>query len=124
MVGPSAHVDTFTREHLPPESSWPDFNYSGFDYPERINVGVELTDRMVERGLVAETPLNHPVRQLGGHVDPLRVVEAVVEELRPLPRRRHVIAREGVEMSRGPKHHCPPKVCRAITIFCTSEAPS
>jgi len=57
MLGPSAHVDTFTREHLPPESSWPDFNYSGFDYPERINVGVELTDRMVERGFGDKTAL-------------------------------------------------------------------
>ena len=57
MLGPSAHVDTFARDHLPPEDSWPKFNYSGFDYPERINVGVELTDRMVERGFGDKTAL-------------------------------------------------------------------
>jgi len=50
MLGPSAHTDTFTRDNLPPRDQWPEFLLSGFDYPERLNIGVELTDRMVERG--------------------------------------------------------------------------
>ncbi len=50
MLGPSAHIDTFTRDNLPPLDQWPDFLLNGFDYPERINVGVELTDAMVEKG--------------------------------------------------------------------------
>ncbi|WP_239521057.1 AMP-binding protein [Pseudooceanicola aestuarii] len=49
-LGPSAHVDTFTRDNLPPPDQWPDFQLGGFDYPEHLNVGVELTDAMVERG--------------------------------------------------------------------------
>ncbi|MGR3364330.1 MAG: AMP-binding protein [Maritimibacter harenae] len=50
VLGPSAHVDTFTRDNLPPLDQWPDFLLDGFDYPDHINVGVELTDAMVERG--------------------------------------------------------------------------
>ncbi|NBN62576.1 AMP-binding protein [Pannonibacter tanglangensis] len=50
-LGPSAHVDTFTRDNLPPAEMWPDILLDGFDYPDYINVGVELTDRLVEKGL-------------------------------------------------------------------------
>jgi 2-aminobenzoate-CoA ligase len=50
MLGSSAHTDTFTRDNLPPQSEWPAFLLDGFDYPDYLNVGVELTDRMVERG--------------------------------------------------------------------------
>jgi 2-aminobenzoate-CoA ligase len=57
MLGPSAHVDTFTRDRLPPESQWPDFLLDGFDYPERLNAGVELTDRLVEKGFGDHTAL-------------------------------------------------------------------
>ncbi|MEM9470544.1 MAG: AMP-binding protein [Pseudomonadota bacterium] len=47
---PSAHVDTFSRDNLPPREQWPEFLLDGFDYPEHLNVAVELTDRMVEQG--------------------------------------------------------------------------
>lgn len=57
MLGPSAHLDTFTRDNLPPEDQWPDFLLDGFDYPDRINAGVELTDRLVARGLGDHTAL-------------------------------------------------------------------
>ncbi|HEU4986691.1 MAG TPA: AMP-binding protein [Rhizobiaceae bacterium] len=50
MLGPSAHIDTFARDNLPPQDQWPDFLLEGFDYPEYLNAAVELTDRMVERG--------------------------------------------------------------------------
>jgi len=45
-------VDTFTRDHLPPFEQWPDLllDRPEFQYPEHLNVAVELTDRMVERG--------------------------------------------------------------------------
>lgn len=51
-LGPSAHVDTFTRDSLPPFDQWPDLllNRPEFQYPERLNAAVELTDRMVEKG--------------------------------------------------------------------------
>jgi 2-aminobenzoate-CoA ligase len=57
MLGPSAHVDTFTRDNLPPWDQWPDFLLDGFDYPERLNAAVELTDRLVERGFGDHTAL-------------------------------------------------------------------
>jgi 2-aminobenzoate-CoA ligase len=51
-LGPSAHVDTFARDNLPPFEQWPDLllDRPEFQYPARLNVAVELTDRMVERG--------------------------------------------------------------------------
>jgi 2-aminobenzoate-CoA ligase len=50
MLGPTAHIDTFTRENLPPREQWPDRLLTSFDYPEELNAAVELTDRVVERG--------------------------------------------------------------------------
>jgi len=47
---PSAHVDTFSRDNLPPSDQWPDFLLDGFDYPDHLNAAVELTDRMVDQG--------------------------------------------------------------------------
>ena len=51
-LGSSAHVDTFARDHLPPFEQWPNLllDRPEFQYPERLNAAVELTDRMVERG--------------------------------------------------------------------------
>ncbi len=46
----SGHIDTFARDNLPPHDQWPDFLLDGFDYPEKLNIGVELTDKMVEKG--------------------------------------------------------------------------
>ncbi len=57
MLGPSGHVDTFTRDNLPPTDQWPDIDLTGFSYPEYMNAGVELTDRMVERGFGDHTAL-------------------------------------------------------------------
>jgi 2-aminobenzoate-CoA ligase len=57
MLGPSAHIDTFSRDNLPPEAERPDFLLAGFDYPERLNVAVELTDRMVQKGFGDNTAL-------------------------------------------------------------------
>ena len=57
MLGPSAHTDTFTRDNLPPKEQWPDFLLEGFEYSEYINAGVELTDRLVEKGLGDHTAL-------------------------------------------------------------------
>ncbi|WP_309083044.1 AMP-binding protein [Chelativorans sp.] len=57
MLGPSAHIDTFTRDNLPPPEEWPDFLLDGFQYPEYLNAAVELTDRMVEQGFGDRTAL-------------------------------------------------------------------
>jgi len=57
MLGPSAHTDTFARDKLPPPEQWPDFLLDGFNYPERLNAAVELTDRMVDTGFADRTAL-------------------------------------------------------------------
>lgn len=49
-LGPTGHTDSFTRDRLPPAADWPEINLAGFDYPDWLNAGVELTDRMVEKG--------------------------------------------------------------------------
>lgn len=56
-LGPTGHLDTFARDHLPPPDQWPELLLDGFDYPEWLNAGVELTDRMVERGFGDHTAL-------------------------------------------------------------------
>ena len=50
MLRPSAHTDSFARDNLPDPATWPDLLLDGFDYPDRLNAAVELTDRMVARG--------------------------------------------------------------------------
>ncbi len=50
MLSASAHTDTFARDNLPPADQWPDFKLDGFDYPDRLNAAVELTDAMVAKG--------------------------------------------------------------------------
>ncbi|MFC7050033.1 benzoate-CoA ligase family protein [Emcibacter nanhaiensis] len=50
QLGPSGHEDTFARDNLPPPDQQPEFLLDGFTYPEWLNAGVELTDRMVEKG--------------------------------------------------------------------------
>ena len=57
MLGPTAHTDTFSRDGLPPEDQWPDFCLDGFNYPDHLNAGWELTDSMVEKGFGDHTAL-------------------------------------------------------------------
>ncbi|HEV3429546.1 MAG TPA: AMP-binding protein [Paraburkholderia sp.] len=49
---PTAHVDTFARDHLPPESQWPVLLLDNADvaYPERVNCAAELLDEAIEHG--------------------------------------------------------------------------
>ena len=46
----SGHVDTFSSDNLPPKHQWPELNANQYAYPQQLNVAVELTDNMVERG--------------------------------------------------------------------------
>ena len=43
---PSAHLDTFARDHLPPAELWPtiEFTTEALQYPERLNAATELID--------------------------------------------------------------------------------
>ena len=57
MLAQTAHTDTFTRDNLPQSDLWPDFLLDGFDYPDRLNAAVELTDAMVAKGFGDHTAL-------------------------------------------------------------------
>lgn len=57
MLGPTGHVDTFARDRLPAPEDWPEIRLERFDYPEWLNVGVELTDAMVAKGFGDNTAL-------------------------------------------------------------------
>ncbi|MGW2563566.1 AMP-binding protein [Streptomyces sp. NPDC001514] len=48
---PSAHRDTFARDHLPPAEQWPRLllDLPELRYPERLNCGAELLDATIER---------------------------------------------------------------------------
>jgi 2-aminobenzoate-CoA ligase len=56
-LSPSAHVDSFAREHLPPGDQWPEFLFDlpGLQYPARLNCVNELLDRHVAQGRGART---------------------------------------------------------------------
>ncbi len=94
MLGPTAHTDTFTRDNLPPEESWPEFRLDGFDYPDYINAGVELTDRMVERGFGDHTALigngrQRTYKELSDWTN--RIAHALVEDYGVVPGNRVLI---------------------------------
>ena len=68
---PPAHVDTFSRDNLPPADQWPEFLLDGFDYPDHgSTAAVELTDAMVEQGFGDHAALigNGPQADLQGTV--------------------------------------------------------
>ncbi|MBV1704150.1 MAG: AMP-binding protein [Hyphomicrobiales bacterium] len=88
MLGPSGHLDTFARDNLPPPGDWPDLPLGDLAYPEWLNAGVELTDRMVERGFGDRVALighgrRRTYRELADWTD--RIARALVEDhgLRP-----------------------------------------
>jgi 2-aminobenzoate-CoA ligase len=98
-LGPSAHVDTFTRDNLPPATQWPDLflDRPEFQYPEYLNAAVELTDRMVERGFGDHTALigNGRLRTYKELTDwSNRLAHALVEDFGVKPGNR-VLIRSG-----------------------------
>ena len=44
----TAHLDTFTRDNLPPQSDWPEFLFElpELKYPARMNCATELLDKL------------------------------------------------------------------------------
>lgn len=94
MLGPSAHSDTFTRDNLPPSDQWPDFLLDGFDYPDVLNVGVELTDAMVAKGFGDHTALigngrRRTYKELADWTN--RLAHALVDDLGVRPGNRVLI---------------------------------
>ncbi|MEU1330726.1 AMP-binding protein [Streptomyces sp. NPDC005865] len=90
----SGHVDTFTRDHLPPREQWPALVHDRPElrYPDRLNCGAELLDRSLRR-FGAERPAFHAASgetwtygQLRRHVD--RVAHVLSDELGVRPGER------------------------------------
>ena len=63
---PSAHIDTFPRDNLPPSAQLPDFIFAlpELQYPDRVNCTVELLDRWVESGHADRPCLISPTHTL------------------------------------------------------------
>ena len=101
MVEPSAHVDGFINDNLPPRALWPEMDYSVLPelaaYPSRFNAAVELLDRQAEAGHA-----NKPMFRFGENVwtwaDMLaranRIADLLVNEFGLVPGNR-VMLRSG-----------------------------
>jgi 2-aminobenzoate-CoA ligase len=93
-LGRSAHIDTFARDNLPPVAALPDFLLDGFHYPDRLNVGVELTDAMVAKGFGDHTALigngrRRTYKELSDWTN--RLAHALVEDFNLQPGNRVLI---------------------------------
>ncbi|HEU6441080.1 MAG TPA: benzoate-CoA ligase family protein [Microvirga sp.] len=62
----TAHVDTFTRDNLPPPDQRPSFQFARpeLQYPERLNCAVAFLDRWVDEGRGDEPCLISPAETL------------------------------------------------------------
>lgn len=94
MLRPSAHSDTFARDNLPALETWPELRIDAFDYPDRLNAGVELTDAMVARGFGDRTALigngrRRTYKELSDWTN--RLAHALVEDLGVKPGNRVLI---------------------------------
>lgn len=94
MLSPSAHTDSFTRDNLPAPDTWPDLLLDGFDYPDRLNAGVELTDAMVAKGFGDHIALigngrRRTYKELSDWTN--RLAHALVEDLGVKPGNRVLI---------------------------------
>jgi 2-aminobenzoate-CoA ligase len=94
MLGRSAHIDTFARDNLPAIDAQPDFLLEGFNYPDRLNIGVELTDAMVAKGFGDHTALigngrRRTYKELSDWTN--RLAHALVEDFNLQPGNRVLI---------------------------------
>jgi 2-aminobenzoate-CoA ligase len=90
---PSAHVDTFARDHLPPREQWPDLllERPELRYPARLNAAVALLDATIaaghgERIALRTDAASCTYRQLRAQVD--RICRVLIEDLGLVPGNR------------------------------------
>ncbi len=89
----TAHQDRFVRDHLPPAEEWPEllFDIPDVRYPERLNCGVELLDRMVETGF-GDRPCLRAPGSVWSYAETLeranRIVRVLSEDLGLVPGNR------------------------------------
>ncbi len=91
---PSAHVDTFARDCLPPPAAWPEFIFElpELSYPARLNCATELLGRAIERGWGARTAIRTPdgLHWTYAELDAIssRIARVLVEDLGLVPGNR------------------------------------
>jgi 2-aminobenzoate-CoA ligase len=87
----TAHVDTFTHDHLPPRAQWPEFLFElpELTYPSRINCATALLDHAVARGWGARPAILAPEGVRWSYADLLahanRIARVLVEDLGVVP---------------------------------------
>lgn len=89
----TAHVDTFTRDGLPPRDRWPHllFTLPELQYPERLNCAWRLLDRHVAEGrgdrrCVVAPGIEWTYRDLFEHAN--RIARVLTEDLQVVPGNR------------------------------------
>lgn len=94
MIEPSAHVDTFCADNLPPRELWPVMNYDSLPdlaYPARLNCAAELLDWAVEAGN-GDSAVFHYEGHNWSYADLLatanRIAHVLVEDLSVVPGNR------------------------------------
>src|SRR5215470_18382927 len=92
-LSPSAHVDTFSRDSLPPSALWPDLEFTlpELTYPDRLNAADELLNRTIDAGGAARRCLVSPAEAWSyGQVADLsgRVARALTEDFGMVPGNR------------------------------------
>jgi 2-aminobenzoate-CoA ligase len=91
-LSPSAHTDTFCRDHLPPLDQWPVLDLGTLDYSERLNCATELLDATIDR-LGADRPClrspDGPTWSYGElRAQANRIAHVLVEDLGMVPGNR------------------------------------
>ncbi|HET7431627.1 MAG TPA: AMP-binding protein [Nocardioides sp.] len=91
---PSAHVDPFCRDHLPPADQWPEltFDLPGLQYPDRLNCATALLDDVIARHGADRPCLHQPGVPTWSYADLLaaanRIAHVLVEDLGIVPGNR------------------------------------
>ena len=91
---PSAHVDTFCRDHLPPAEQWPEltFDLPELQYPERLNCATALLDDVAARHGADRPCLHQPGLPTWSYAELMaaanRVARVLVEDLGIVPGNR------------------------------------
>ena len=89
----SGHIDSFTREHLPAASDWPEFCFDspGLTYPGRLNCAAELLDRNLEYGLGDKVAIYSSARNITWsdlRREASRIAHVLVEDMGLVPGNR------------------------------------
>jgi 2-aminobenzoate-CoA ligase len=91
---PSAHVDTFARDNLPPRDAWPEllFDRPELKYPDRLNCATALLNDALARGWGGRTAIIAPGGVRWTYADLTeranRYARVLVEDLKLVPGNR------------------------------------